>query len=103
MSGRLPGHALWRVLTGTLLLSAFLLVNAAIVLPGIHLLWHDEHGCDEPGCVVLALAQGKLDPGQAPVGVQRPMAIAVLLRFGPVHEPLSTTDCPVLPARAPPA
>lgn len=103
MSGRSPEHAPWRVLTGTLLLGAFLLLNAAIVVPGIHLLWHDEHGCDEPDCVVLVMAQGKLEPGPSPVLVQRPIAIATLsVRFGPVHEPPDTTDCPVLPARAPP-
>ena len=55
-------------LTGGLLLLVFLLVNAAVVLPSLHALWHDEeHACEETQCVVLAVAQGTFEsPDPAP-------------------------------------
>ena len=85
-----------------LLLAVVLVLNAAAVLPVWHALWHDEHGCDEPDCVVVALAHGTVDPGPAPPPVARPLAVEIPAPAIPFLAPASADDCPLLPARAPP-
>lgn len=80
----------------------FLVLNAAVVVPAVHLLLHSHDACDQPDCVVLALAQGKVDTDAAPVQVIVPEAVPAPLACLPVREPVSRTDCPVLPGRAPP-
>lgn len=85
------------------LLGVLLLLNAAVVLPALHGLWHDEHGCDEPDCVVLAMAQGSVDAGVDPAPAVRPVAAPLPAPVIPVLGPASADDCPCLPGRAPPA
>lgn len=64
-------------LTGGLLLWVFLMLNAAVVLPSLHALWHgDDHDCDHTDCVVLAVAQGKFESPTATPPPRRPMAEA---------------------------
>ncbi|MBL9128895.1 MAG: hypothetical protein JNL97_14685 [Verrucomicrobiales bacterium] len=61
-------------LTGAVLLWVFVLLNAAVVLPSLHALWHgDDHDCDHTDCVVLAVAQGKFESPTAAPPPRRPM------------------------------
>ena len=85
-----------------LLLAVVLVLNAAVVLPVWHALWHDDHGCDEPDCIVLALAQGTVDPSTPPSPVVRPVIVELPASAIPFLPPVSADDCPSLPARAPP-
>ena len=94
-----PQHSapLRRLLTGSVLLVVFLLLNAAVVVPAIHALWHADHHCDETECVVLAVAQGNLESPEAVMPPQRPLAMARLTEVVP-------PSVPVLPhAGSPPA
>lgn len=84
------------------LLAFMLLLNAAAVLPSLHALWHDEHGCDQPDCVVLAVAHGSVDPTTPAASALPPETVGLPLPLLPVVSPVSTEDCPVLPGRAPP-
>lgn len=91
-----------KALVSGFLLGTLLLLNAAVVVPAVHHLWHDGHGCHEPECVVLALAQGCVHPGCAAPRVVRAEPAPLPLPAIPVGAPVVSGDCPLLPGRAPP-
>ncbi len=62
-----------------LMLGLLLALHAAAVLPALHHFWHgdDDHSeCHESDCVVLAFANGSIDPGPTPGPVIRPVFLA---------------------------
>ncbi len=91
-----------RTVTAGFMLGVFLLLNLAVVLPALHALWHDGHGCDEPDCVVVALAQGKADPVLFRVTVPEPVELESAAATPVVACQVIRADCPPLPGRAPP-
>jgi hypothetical protein len=92
-----------RTLAAGFFLAVLILLNAATVLPALHALAHDHDGCDQPDCVVVALAQGGIHSAPDPARVVRflpaPLPAPAVPAFRPAADPL---DCPRLPARAPP-
>jgi hypothetical protein len=100
MDDRQPVIPLRARLTGGVLLVVFLLLNAAVVLPSLHSLWHGDdhgHGCHHADCVVLAVAQGKFESPTAPMPPCRPTEVALSVAL-----PLPDSPLPVPPG-APPA
>ncbi|MBX3747170.1 MAG: hypothetical protein KF833_17830 [Verrucomicrobiae bacterium] len=102
MGGTLQRHSLRRSLIGAGLLVVVMLLTFAGVVPAVHHLWHAGHGCDQPDCVVVAFAQGKVDPTAAPMPEFIRVAGVRDLPEQGVTAVLIATDCPPLPGRAPP-
>lgn len=87
--GRLRhGTPLRARLTGGVLLWVFLMLNAAVVLPSLHALWHgDDHDCDHTDCVVLAVAEGKYESPTTPPPPHPPLGVPVALPEWPPRNP----------------
>jgi len=91
-------------LTGGLLLLVFLLVNAAVVLPSLHALWHDEeHACDESQCVVLAVAQATFESPNPTPPPSRPFSLSRDVVVPVPSSPSLGVHGPPSADRAPPA
>lgn len=84
------------------MLVVMVLLNAAVVLPALHQLWHDDHDCDQPDCVVLAMAQGKIDADPTPMPLVAWFAVSTPLVSPAMGHPEVASDCPPLPGRSPP-
>jgi|GEM_PF-3063302 len=102
MAGPFHSTSFRKLLTGGVLLVVFLLLNAAVVFPAFHALWHGDHDCDETECVVLAVAQGNFENPEAVVPPQRPVAIARAAEVLPPSEPAVPHVGPPPAERAPP-
>ena len=102
MVGQPHTASLRRLLTGSALLVVFLLLNAAVVVPAFHALWHGDHHCDETECVVLAVAQGNFENPEAAMPLLRPVELVRVAEMLPPATPLILHVGPPPAERAPP-
>jgi hypothetical protein len=102
MAGQRHTTSLRRLLTGSALLVVFLLLNAAVVVPAFHALWHGDHDCDETECVVLAVAQGNFENPEADMPLGRSVEWVRVAEILPPASPLIPHVGPPPAERAPP-
>ncbi|MBL9138819.1 MAG: hypothetical protein JNK85_23320 [Verrucomicrobiales bacterium] len=102
MEGTHQRRSLRKSLIAGFLLGVVVLLNAAVVVPALHYFWHDDHTCDDPDCVVLAMVQGTVDSDAAPAPSAEYEGPSVPLPESPASQPSVSSDCPPLPGRAPP-
>ena len=83
-------------------LIVFLLLQAIVVLPGIHVLLHPD--AKDPGheCAVTLFTHGQVHCPDAAVPVVRPEPMAIFSQ-SPSKAIFVSTDVPLLPGRGPPS
>ena len=87
------------------LLGVLLALHAAAAFPALHHLLHGDHDpseCHESDCVVLAFANGSIDPGPAPGPVTRPVLLVASEAIPIVVEMILGHDHARPPGRGPP-
>ena len=82
-------------------LSVFLLLQAMVVLPGLHVLIHADASNPDHECAVTLFTHGQVHGADAAVPVLRPEPAAVFIQ--PRREAVFVfTDVPLPPGRGPP-
>jgi hypothetical protein len=83
-------------------LGVFLMLQAMVVFPGVHALFHSDASDPDHNCAVTLFAHGQAHGADAAVPIVRPEPVALFIQSRP-EAGFVSTDVRLLPGRGPPS